>query len=477
MGFFYCHILLIIFLMAYDEISKPITVTEANKLIKETLNESFYQIMIVGEISGYRPSSTGHWYFDLKDKDSSLSCAVFKTMQYGMPRIQNGDLVIATGRIDLYEKTGKLSFIITRMVRKGDGELQALIEKRKQYYQSLGWFDIERKKTLPTEIKKLGVVTSPTGAAIQDILNITKRRAPSLDIIIFPCAVQGEGAAMTIASRIRQANNFDACDVLIVGRGGGSQEDLACFSEDAVIEAIFESSIPVISAVGHEIDYPISDHVADLRAPTPSAAAELVTETIYTRKERLELINKDFALSFNKILQNAKDKLINISELNSIIEKKFLLASSKVPDAHSLSEALKRRTETAALALAMAEESIETSMHSTLENRKRSVQSADSDIQRLIEDRVTETISKLKDLKKDAKQAIEGRFTLSSMAVASLKKETEALSPLAILERGYAVVTDKNGKILKSAKSVKPGDEVITRLHKGEFISTVKEYK
>lgn len=463
------------FPMAYDEISKPITVSEANRLIKETLYESFYQIMIVGEISGYRPSSTGHWYFDLKDRDASIPCAVFKTMQYGMPRIQNGDLVIATGRIDLWEKTGKLSFLITRMVRKGDGELQALIEKRKIYYQSLGWFDVDRKKSLPTEIKKLGVVTSPTGAAIQDILNITKRRAPSLDIIIFPCAVQGEGSSQTIASRIRQANNFDACDVLIVGRGGGSQEDLACFSEDEVIEAIYESAIPVISAVGHEIDFPLSDFVADFRAPTPSAAAELVTETIFRRKERLESISKDIALSMQRILSKAKDRFVTKKDLDSLIEKKYILAASRIPDLHSLSERLRRKTDAAAFTLAMAEESIQRSIHSTLENKKRSVQSTESGIQALIEDKALDAATTLKELKREIKVSIEGRFNDSTVAFQSLKKETEALSPLSILKRGYAVVTDSKGRILKSAKSVKPGDEVTTRLHKGEFISIVKE--
>ncbi|MBQ0071727.1 MAG: exodeoxyribonuclease VII large subunit, partial [Spirochaetales bacterium] len=234
--------------MAYDELTKAVTVTEANRLIKEALDVSFYQIVIKGEISGFRPSSSGHAYFDLKDRDASIPCCIFKSSLHGMFKFQNGDLVTATGRISLWEKTGKLSFIITKMVRQGDGELQALIEKRKLYYQNLGWFDPAIKKPLPENITKVGVVTSATGAVIHDILDVTRRRAPSLDIILFPCAVQGQGAEITIASRIRQANNFDACDVLIVGRGGGSAEDLAPFSEDDVIIAIHESHIPVISA-------------------------------------------------------------------------------------------------------------------------------------------------------------------------------------------------------------------------------------
>lgn len=439
--------------MAYDEISKPISVSEANRLIKDTLYESFYQIMIVGEVSGFRPASTGHWYFDLKDKDASLPSAVFKNSQYGMPKIQNGDLVVAIGRIDLWEKTGKISFIIQRLVKKGDGDLLALIEKRKQYYQSLGWFDIDKKKPIPKEITKLGVVTSPTGAAIQDILNITKRRAPSLDIIIFPCAVQGDGAAVTIASRIRQANNFAACDVLIVGRGGGSQEDLACFSEDEVIEAIFESDIPIISAVGHEIDFPLSDFVADHRAPTPSAAAELVTETIFRREERLNMLTREISHLMRNRISEADKKVLDTDALRDIIDKKFIKASSMIPDISSLEEKIMRKLDSASYRLDMAIEAAENSLVSAWESNRRRVEDAARDQKALIDDRIR----------------------AASSLLDSLKKETEALSPLSVLKRGYAVVTDKNGKALTSAKSLKAGDEVRTRLYKGEFTSIVKE--
>ena len=273
---------------AYDLLGRTLTVSEANGIIHDTVEDMFYELSIEGEVSGFRPASSGHWYFTLKDKSAALDAAVFRSAQFQMVMPEDGDLVIAKGSLSFYTKTGKLTFVIREMKRKGEGDLLKIIEKRKEYYRSLGYFDEDKKKPIPEEITKLGVVTSPTGAAIRDILNITRRRAPSLDIIIFPCAVQGDGAAESIAMRIRQANSFLACDVLIVGRGGGSAEDLSCFSEPCVIEAIHDSEIPVISAVGHEIDWPISDFVADRRAPTPSAAAELVTETIFRRRERLD---------------------------------------------------------------------------------------------------------------------------------------------------------------------------------------------
>ena len=237
----------------YDLLSRTLTVSEANEIIHDTVESLFYELSIEGEISGFRPASSGHWYFTLKDKSAALDAAVFRSAQFQMVMPEDGDLVIAKGSLSFYTKTGKLTFVIREMKRKGEGDLLKIIEKRKEYYRSLGYFDDDKKKPIPEEITKLGVVTSPTGAAIRDILNITRRRAPSLDIIIFPCAVQGDGAAESIAMRIRQANSFLACDVLIVGRGGGSVEDLSCFSEPCVIEAIHDSEIPVISAVGMKV--------------------------------------------------------------------------------------------------------------------------------------------------------------------------------------------------------------------------------
>ena len=208
---------------AYDAIGRTLTVSEANTIIRDTVSELFSELTIEGEISGFRPSSSGHWYFTLKDSQAAIDAAVFRSAQYSMQLPKNGDLVIAKGSVSYYTKTGKLSFVIRAMKVKGEGGLLEIIEKRKDYYRSLGYFDEDRKRPIPETIRRIGVVTSPTGAAIRDILNITRRRAPGIDILIFPAAVQGEGAKEEIAMRIRQASMFSAADVLIVGRGGGSR--------------------------------------------------------------------------------------------------------------------------------------------------------------------------------------------------------------------------------------------------------------
>ena len=268
---------------------KIFTVSEIDKIIASTVDELFFGLSVEGEVANFKTNQSKHWYFSLKDRDGSiLSCTFFRGDNWRTKPPGNGDFVVVSGNLSFWAKGGSLSFNVKRLENKGEGDIRIEIEKRRAYYQSLGYFDEDKKKPIPEEIRTLGVVTSPTGAAIRDILNITRRRAPSLDIIIFPAAVQGDGAAASIASRIRQADNFQACDLLIIGRGGGSTEDLLCFSDPEVIEAIHNCSIPIISAVGHEIDWPISDFAADRRAPTPSAAAELATETIYRRRERLQ---------------------------------------------------------------------------------------------------------------------------------------------------------------------------------------------
>ena len=356
---------------AYDLLGRTLTVSEANGIIHDTVEDMFYELSIEGEVSGFRPASSGHWYFTLKDKSAALDAAVFRSAQFQMVMPEDGDLVIAKGSLSFYTKTGKLTFVIREMKRKGEGDLLKIIEKRKEYYRSLGYFDEDKKKPIPEEITKLGVVTSPTGAAIRDILNITRRRAPSLDIIIFPCAVQGDGAAESIAMRIRQANSFLACDVLIVGRGGGSVEDLSCFSEPCVIEAIHDSEIPVISAVGHEIDWPISDFVADRRAPTPSAAAELVTETIFRRRERLDNALFSSTAAMKERMLRLSSRLRETMHNADVLEKKIIRYRGSIPSTEDLRKILILRMENARTSLAYDEEEIIRSMERKTEERRK----------------------------------------------------------------------------------------------------------
>lgn len=460
---------------AYDLFGRTLSVTEANDLIHRTVEELFYELRIEGEISGFRPASSGHWYFTLKDSGAAIDAAVFRSAQYSMMMPENGDLVVAKGSLSYYTKTGKLTFVIREMRKKGDGALMEMIEKRKEYYRSLGYFDEDRKKPIPEEISVLGVVTSPTGAAIRDILSITRRRAPSLDIIIFPAAVQGEGAAESIARRIRQADLFSACDVLIVGRGGGSAEDLSCFSEPPVIEAIHASSIPVISAVGHEIDWTISDLAADRRAPTPSAAAEIVTETIFRRRERL---SKASVLASSLMKERLSLRSSEVSECLhalSAFEKRILRYSGRIPSIADLRRMLMLRLQNAETRLGYTEEDAAESIGRKLTGAETRLRDAVLGTESGINEKAEEASAALGTMIRDAAALMRMKLGARTLAAESIIKEAEALSPLSVLRRGYSVTYGKDGKILREKADAAPGDTITTRLMDGTIASIVKE--
>ncbi|MBQ3647337.1 MAG: exodeoxyribonuclease VII large subunit, partial [Spirochaetia bacterium] len=260
------------------ERSRCYKVSEITKCIKDYLEGEFYSIQIEGEVSGFKPSSSGHFYFTLKDTGAAISAVLFarsaKNAGY-LPK--DGDLVIVTGYVTVYAKSGNYQIVCSYIEKAGQGDIFAELEKRKQRLASEGLFDEANKKPIPLYPKRIGVVTSPNGAAIRDILRVLKRRNNSIDLIILPAPVQGDEAAPIIASQIRRANMFKMCDVLLVSRGGGAPEDLLPFSDEEVVRAVAASQIPTISAVGHEIDVVLTDFAADLRAPTPSAAAEVVS--------------------------------------------------------------------------------------------------------------------------------------------------------------------------------------------------------
>ena len=265
-----------VFMDSLFQSNKIFTVSEINGVIKEILEGSFPQITVEGEISNYRPNSSGHLYFCLKDSSSVISAVMFKYSALQLDFVvKDGVKVQATGKIGVYGPQGKYQLVISRMTVAGEGAILQMIEERKRKLAAEGLFSAERKRALPYFPHTIGVVTSPTGAALRDILQITKRRNKCVSVVVLPTVVQGDGAAENIARQIRNANNALLCDVLIVGRGGGSLEDLLPFSEEIVVREIAKSAIPVVSAVGHEIDWSLSDYAADKRAPTPSAAAEL----------------------------------------------------------------------------------------------------------------------------------------------------------------------------------------------------------
>ncbi len=388
-------------------------VTELTRLIKTSLEANFHDIWVDGEISNLRIPSSGHIYFTLKDESSQLKIVLFK-FHHGSIKFEPADgmRVIIRGKISVYEPRGEYQLIAEYMEPRGVGALQIAFEQLKERLIKEGLFDERYKKPIPVLPQRIGVVTSQTGAAIRDIIRIIDRRFANVHILIYPVRVQGQGAAEEIAEGIRIMNTIPDIDVLIIGRGGGSLEDLWAFNEEVVARAIFDSAIPVISAVGHEIDYTISDFVADLRAPTPSAAAEMVVKNKEDLVQRVDEINMRLIRSIQSILG----------------DKRVLLAS------HLRS-----------LSLLSPQKRLER-MKDTLANLKQKLGSN-----------------------------IRYRAELLRKHLEGTMKRLDALSPLAILERGYSICRQlPSYSIIKESGSMQKGDKINIRLSRGELVCGVE---
>ncbi|WP_304223742.1 exodeoxyribonuclease VII large subunit [Gracilinema caldarium] len=385
-----------------------LSVSQITELIKTCLETSFSEVTVEGEISNYRPSSTGHLYFTLKDANAALQAVMFKNrLKYLGFTPRDGQRVKARGSISVYPQRGTYQLVCEFLEEAGTGDILAMLEERKRRLAAEGLFDTERKRPIPRFPETVGIVSSPTGAAVQDILNILRRRAAGIRVIVLPCPVQGAEAAPLIARRIEQANQWQLADVLIVGRGGGSLEDLLPFSEEMVVRAIANSAIPVISAVGHEIDWALSDFAADLRAPTPSAAAELVSANW---QETLETVR-----SYQKLLSES---------IRSRLDRAHLLLKPFAP------------------------EHLELRFRAILQPRLVRFDDAKETLLLAMKDRLAETKRRLE------------------LATNTL----EGASPLAILERGYAVVLDEqSGKIIRRASDLEPGQLLQIRPMEGRF--------
>lgn len=390
---------------------KVFSVTELNNLIKELL-EGFPTINLEGEISNYRPNSSGHLYFNLKDQNSVISAVMFRgAATYLSFAPKDGMKVQVTGKLSVYGPQGKYQIVITKMSISGEGAILKMIEERKRMLAAEGLFDQSRKKKLPLFPETIGVVTSPTGAALRDILQITKRRNKCVSVVVLPALVQGAEAAETIVRQIRNANRAKLCDVLIVGRGGGSLEDLLPFSEESVVRAICESEIPVVSAVGHEIDWALSDYAADLRAPTPSAAAEITVPELTKVKAALMQYSQFFYQEAMNRVQKVRLTIKSFDPQN--LELKF--------------------------------RSIEIPLLSRFDNAK---------------DALFQNInSKLR----DTRQIIDNCVTV-----------LENASPQTIFDRGYSMVRIKDSnKILRDSSEASPGAEIEIVPAKGKITAQV----
>jgi exodeoxyribonuclease VII large subunit len=426
--------------------------------VRTSVERSYTDVWVEGEISNFRAAESGHLYFALKDGDALLRVVMFR-MQARLLRFrpENGMQIIARGRITIYEQRGDLQLSAEFLEPVGAGALQLAFEQLKNKLAQEGLFDRARKKAIPQLPRRIGIVTSPRGAALQDMLNVLARRHESVGILIYPAQVQGEAAATEVASGIRYFNRANNVDVIIVARGGGSIEDLAAFNDEGLARIIAASQLPVISAVGHETDFTIADFVSDLRAPTPSAAAEIVIESKHRLAEHLTHLHQRLARAARYRL------LISKSQLNDLAQHGAFARMQDVISRRS------QRLDELVYRIGAAHQRLLHEYRRRLEIAAARVRHFDFRRSLVL------TRTKLESGTDALARVMRG---LLAAQQARLKQETatlEALSPVKILERGYALVFDGAGNLLKDVSQLSPGDEVSARVAKGTFTAEVKK--
>lgn len=391
-----------------------LTVSQLNLFIKDIFNQipALNDVRIKGEISNFKHHTSGHMYMSLKDESGVLRAVMFRNSAMNLDfKPENGMQVIAEGRVGVYERDGQYQLYINSMSKDGKGNLFEQFEKLKKKLEAEGLFDQSVKKTLPTFPKRVGVATAPTGAAVRDIINILSRRFPYADICLYPVLVQGDGAAESVCKAIEYFNETKSADVLIIGRGGGSMEDLWAFNEEILARAIFESEIPIISAVGHETDFTISDFVADLRAPTPSAAAELAVPSAEELRERTEIYYSRIRTAVRKTIETEKLRLKVYSEKQVLRDPMFMVNEK-------------------GMQLDSAYKELENAMQNGIMQKQQQL----------------------------------------GIAVSKL----DGLSPLNTLKRGFSVAKTEDGKVIKKVSDVESGRNVAIVVSDGEIHTVVK---
>jgi exodeoxyribonuclease VII large subunit len=431
------------------------TVSELNGAIRGLLDQEFGDISVSGEISGLKLAASGHYYFALKERESIIKCAAFRSAnRYWKFRPQDGLAVIARGRIDVYEARGEYQLLVELLEPQGLGALQLAFEQLKKKLAAEGLFAQERKRPLPRYPRRIGIVTSPRGAAVADMVQILSRRFPGLHIRLFPAQVQGEGSVEEVCRAIQWFSRSGWPDLIIVGRGGGSLEDLWTFNEEAVARAIAACSVPVVSAVGHETDITIADFVADLRAPTPSAAAEMV---ICTREELLDRL----ATSRSKALQAMRYRL-------AMLERR--LRNQGVDRALSV---LHRRVGRGLQRVDDQEYRLRERVRLAIDSRQRARRALDERLRRFdIRPRLASAARRLQAADAHSVQIMRLRIARNRGRLDQLSAKLSQLSPLAILERGYAIVSNQSG-ILKDPVEAPQGSRIHIRLAYGELDAQV----
>ncbi len=447
-------------LLNFGPTKKIFSVSELSAEIKDLLEEQYRDVWVAGEVSNFRAAGSGHLYFTLKDTTAQLRAVCFRNQaRYLKFRPQDGISVIARGHLSVYEARGEYQLYVEYLEPAGLGALQLAFEQLKQKLAAEGLFDLARKKPLPVLPRTIGVVTSPTGAVVRDILRVLRRRFRNMNVLIYPVKVQGEDAAEEIVEGIKYFNRERNADVLIVGRGGGSLEDLWAFNEEVVARAIAASAVPVISAVGHETDYTIADFVADLRAPTPSAAAELAVHRKQDFITELEHRARRMGQIIRLQLSQARQRL---TELRM----------------HSAFHMLPTRLAERAQRVDEAVVSLERSMRSRLNEAKQDCLRASAgvvryDFRRLVILKRTELDERWGRFDADFRRFLMERHNRLAHVEAILKER----SPMTILERGYSITRDAAGKIIRNAEAAAVGSDISVRLARGELAATIRNRK
>lgn len=432
---------------------REFTVSELANELRDTLAADFTDIFVAGEISGVKLAASGHYYFTLKDDSAQIKCVCYKmTARYLRFKPQDGAAAIARGRLDLYDARGELQMIVDSLEPQGHGALQFAFEQLKKKLAMEGLFDAGRKKPLPALPERIGIVTSPSGAVIRDMLHVLERRCPGRHIRLYPALVQGEGAAQQIAEGIGYFAASDWAEVIIVARGGGSLEDLWVFNEEIVARVIAASRIPVISAVGHETDFTISDFVADLRAPTPSAAAELVIATRESLIDSLAGCENKLRQSMRLTLALAARQLHNV-EVDGI----------------GLRNIIGRRMQR----VDELEYHLRDSMRATVLPRARALDNLTARLTRQnVHLRFAETRRKVETIDQTLRQCMQLWLRDARAELSPFSTKLEQLSPLKILERGYAIV-EHDGHIVTSPMDAPPESTISVRVAHGTFKAKV----
>lgn len=436
---------------------RPLTVSELNRDVRTLLETELPRLWVEGELSNLARPASGHIYFSLKDDGAQIRCAFFRQRQRGLGfRPESGQQVLVRGRVSLYEPRGDYQLIVEQMEEAGEGELRRRFDALKKKLAAEGLFDESLKRPLPRLPGRIGVVTSPTGAAVRDILHVLARRFPAVPVVVYPSAVQGVSAPAEIVAAIETAGRRAECDVLILARGGGSLEDLWSFNEEAVARAVRASPIPVVAGVGHEIDFTIADFAADVRAPTPSGAAELVVPDWREWSARLDQGARRLAAGLDRRLEERGQTLDRLA-------RRLTLASParRLRHQHERLDSLSRR-------MAAARAALLTGTGHRLERLEARLL-ASSPAARLkdLHGRWTLADRTLRRIMPERLQALRTRLAGDARAL-------NTVSPLATLERGYAIVTaDQNGAVLRDAAEAPAGTRIRARLARGAVVATV----